>query len=473
MPHKPLPNRMTADLCFLSVQEVRRLLSSGHLSAREYVAALLDALEQGNDQFSAFLEFYPEEALAAAAQCDDNRARGRIAGTLAGIPFGVKDLIDVQGKRTTAQSRAFASTIAATDAAVVGRMRDAGAILIGKLSLEECGIGSPMDELPWPPARNPWDHARSPGGSSTGCGVALAAGFVPLAIGTDTGGSVRNPAALCGVVGLKPTHNRINRRGVLALAPTLDHVGLMARRAADCALLLECLDPKRFATHSLPHSRPLAGYKIGSLRHLYEDQKNTDEQTRGAINAACTVLEALGAQICDVHLPKYVELCRISQTILYFEAYRQHRSRLLATPAHYGERCRCALEIGAAIAPPIYDEARSIRERLSEGVEGLLRSCDALITAAVCGPACRLDDETALLRSGQGLLRIPFNLSGHPALSVCVGFSDEGLPLAMQLVGRKFQDETVLAIAAAYEEATTWHLRRPPLGVQANRTYQL
>lgn len=458
---------MTADLRWLSVQEARELLSTRHLSAREYVAGLLSAIEH-NRQFCAFIEVYHDEAMASATQYDDDRARGRITGPLAGVPFAVKDLVDVCNRPTTAQSRAFAGAIARDDAAIVRCMRDAGAILMGKLSLEECGIGSPMDELPWPPARNPWDPARTPGGSSTGCGVALAAGFVPLAIGTDTAGSVRNPAALCGVVGLKPTYERISRQGVLALAPSLDHVGLMARSAADCSLLLQCLDAKRFVARSTPRDHPLARYRIGRLKHLYEDEECTDEATYGAINAACTVLETLGARICDVHLDNYVELWRVSQTIHDFEAYRLHSSRLGITPNCYGERCRRALELGAAIAPSRYVEALRMRVELCEGVQRLLSLCDVLVTAVVSEPACKLDDEEALQRSGTGMLRIPFNLTGHPALSLCVGFSPAGLPLAMQLIGHKFHDEVVLAIASAYQEATTWHLRRPPLDSNFN-----
>jgi aspartyl-tRNA(Asn)/glutamyl-tRNA(Gln) amidotransferase subunit A len=454
---------MTAELPFVSAQEARRLLASGELSAREYVASLLCAVEQADSQLHAFIEVYPEEALASAAQCDDDRAKGRITGPLAGIPFAVKDLFDVQGRPTTAQSKVFASTIARNDADTVCRLCSAGAILIGKLSLEECGIGSPLDDVPWPAARNPWDPARNPGGSSTGCGAALAAGFVPLAIGTDTAGSVRNPAALCGVVGLKPTYERISRKGVLPLAPSLDHVGLMARTCGDCSLLIECLDPKRLRVFSTPRDLPLSGYRIGKLRHLYENRQWTDARTCEAINAASSMLEELGAQICDVHLENYLELWSAAQTIHDFEAYEMHRSRLFTTPERYGERCRRTLEFGAAIAPPKYAEALRMRSKLCESVERLLSCCDALVTAVVSEPACHLDDEKALLRSSECLLRIPFNLTGHPALSLCVGFSQEGLPLAMQLIGRKFCDETILAIAGAYQEVTSWHLRRPIL----------
>ncbi|SEC52630.1 aspartyl-tRNA(Asn)/glutamyl-tRNA(Gln) amidotransferase subunit A [Rhizobiales bacterium GAS191] len=319
------PKAPSRELRFLGAAQLRQLLVRRQLSVVEYVTELLDAITVENHVLNAFIDLHHDEALLAARRADQAFSRGLAAGPLHGLPFAIKDMIDVKGRRTTAQSDLFRDNIATHDATVTRRLRDAGAILIGKLTLEEFGIGSPLDPLPWPAARNPWKIEHTPGGSSSGCGVALAAGHVPLAIGTDTGGSVRNPAAMCGVVGLKPTYDLVSRQGVFPLAPSLDHVGLMARTAEDCALLLDVLADKPCSTMptiaNACSGKPLAGLRVGVLAHFYTREPGADDETLAAIATASRQLACLGADLSDVTASDLQAYHRCGATILHVEAH--------------------------------------------------------------------------------------------------------------------------------------------------------
>jgi aspartyl-tRNA(Asn)/glutamyl-tRNA(Gln) amidotransferase subunit A len=447
-------------LRFLPALDAIALMEERKLSARDYVGALLAAIAAGNDRLGAFIDVYGDEALKAAQQADDLRAKNANVPPLTGLPFAVKDLIDVEGRPTTAQSKASLRQ-ARRDSAVVRKLRGAGAILLGKLALEEWGFGSPLDDLPLPPVRNPWDLSRTPGGSSSGAGVALAAGLVPLAVGTDTGGSVRNPAALCGVVGLKPTYGRISRAGVIPLARTLDHVGPMARTVADCRLLFDILTGEPNAQRGIGRQSPLTGRTIGHLAHFYQDDIEASAEMCAAIAEACRVLEQLGAKLVDVRVSSLAQFRACGDTILRAEAHAFHRLRLARAPEDFGARCRQALLEGGTIDAASYVEARAARRRLASEIDHLFETCDLLLTAVTSEPACLFDDQIALDRSGRGALRIPFNVTRHPALSLPVGFSAEHLPLAMQLIGPRGADEMLLDMAMAYQDVTPWHNRHP------------
>ncbi|WP_087687140.1 amidase [Pandoraea sp. PE-S2R-1] len=453
-------------LRLLSATEAQKRIARKELSALEYVAALLEAIAAENDTLSAFIEIYREEALAAAHQADVLMARGEVTGPLHGLPFAVKDLMDVEGKRTTAQSHVLRDPVAKRDADVVRQLRAAGAILIGKLSLEEFGIGSPSDTLPWPPARNPWDIERIPGGSSSGCGVALAACQVPLAIGSDTAGSVRNPAAMCGVIGLKPTYELLSRRGVFPLAPSLDHVGLMTRSAEDCALLLGALKhpSRRENVDFTLEGAPLHGLKVGLLSHFYRRDIIADDETQSAIGAAAGEIARLGARLDDVDAGDLESFRRCGSTLLRVEAYAVHREFLARSPERYGERCRDTLLAGALISAQEYVDAKRQQLDLTDRIDRLLETSEVLLTGVSAHTAARFDDEDAVNRPANQM-RVPFNVSGHPALAFCVGFSSSGLPIGAQLIGRRFEEEKLLAVAAAYQRVTTWHFRHPSVAL--------
>lgn len=451
-------------LRYLCATDAQQLIARKELSALEYVTASLDAIDAENGALHAFLDVYRDEALAAAHDADNRMARGKISGSLHGLPFAVKDLIDVKGKPTTAQSDALRHNVACQDAVVTRQLLDAGAILIGKLTLEEFGIGSPSDVLPWPAARNPWDIECTPGGSSSGCGVALAACHVPLAIGTDTAGSVRNPAAMCGVVGLKPTYDLINRQGVFPLAPSLDHIGLMARTANDCALLLDVLQrgSGRPVIASARHvgELPLRGLRVGLLAHFYMRDVLASDETRAAIASATHELVQLGAEFDEVRSSDLQSFRRCGITLLRVEAYAIHRESLAHTPERYGPRCRDALLEGAAVLPSEYAKAQIQQRALADEIDRLLDTSDILMTGVSAETAASLADEEAANKSTNDM-RVPFNVTGHPALSFCIGFSSDGLPIGAQLIGRRFQETKLLAVAAAYQSATGWHSEHP------------
>jgi aspartyl-tRNA(Asn)/glutamyl-tRNA(Gln) amidotransferase subunit A len=451
-------------LRYLCATDARQLIARKELSALEYVTASLDAIDAENGTLHAFLDVYRDEALAAARDADNRMARGKISGSLHGLPFAVKDLIDVKGKPTTAQSDVLRHNVAYQDAVVTRQLLDAGAILIGKLTLEEFGIGSPSDVLPWPAARNPWDIECTPGGSSSGCGVALAACHVPLAIGTDTAGSVRNPAAMCGVVGLKPTYDLISRQGVFPLALSLDHVGLMARTANDCALLLNVL--KRGSggpvTASAAHvsDLPLRGLRVGLLAHFYMRDVLASDETRAAIASATRELVQLGAEFDEVKSSDLQSYRRCGSTLLHVEAYAIHCEALAHTPERYGPRCRDALLKGAAVLPSEYAKAQRQQRALADEIDRLLDTSDILMTGVSAETAASLADEEATNKSTNDM-RVPFNVTGHPALSFCIGFSSDSMPIGVQLIGRRFQETKLLAVAAAYQSATGWHSEHP------------
>lgn len=463
---------MTDDkLRFLSATEAQQLIATKELSALEYVMASLDAIGAENDTLHAFLEVYRDDALTAAREADKSMARGEVTGPLHGLPFAVKDLIDVEGKPTTAQSTVLRDHVAKRDADVTRQLRTAGAILIGKLSLEEFGIGSPSDKLPWPPARNPWDVERTPGGSSSGCGVALAACQVPLTVGTDTAGSVRNPAAMCGVTALKPTYDLLSREGVFSLAPSLDHVGLMTRSAEDCALVLRALkrDANRSVRAHATENMPLRGLRIGLLAHFHSRDIVASEETCSAIALAAHQFAQLGAVVETVDAGDLESFRQCGSTLLRFEAYAVHRDFLAQAPEHYGARCREVLLKGASVSAQEYLEAKRQQRILTDRIDRVLGTTDVLLAGVSADTAALLADEEAINRAANQM-RVPFNVTGHPALSFSIGFSSSsGLPIGAQLVGRRFDEERLLIIAAAYQRATAWHMQHPRMPFASRR----
>jgi len=440
------------DYAFLSATAARAALVSGAFSAVDYVSALLERTQQANEHLHAFVSLSPERALRSARRADRRRAAGLGLPPLHGIPFAVKDMIDVRGTRTSAHSR-FSAEAASKTAAAALRLQRQGGIYLGKLALEEFGIGSPLDDLAWPSPQNPWDRRRTAGGSSSGSAVALAAGLVPLALGTDTAGSVRAPAAYCGLVALKPTDKRVSMRGVLPLAHTLDTIGPMARSAADCALL--------FA--GLAGSKPGGGSKASKIGVVDTGSAglSADTDVADAMAAAVKALESLGARIGEVDFPHFYLSREIGEAILGHEAYAVHRGRLARDAHLYGDTCRRRLEAGANVGTDAYAEALERREQLRAQVDHLFGKFDVLAMPATFGAAARLDDPQGFSRSGNGSFRLAFNVTGHPAIVFCTGFNADGLPLSMQLVGRHGEDERLLDLAIAYQQITSWHEMHP------------
>jgi aspartyl-tRNA(Asn)/glutamyl-tRNA(Gln) amidotransferase subunit A len=315
-----------SDPAYLTLAQAAELLRAKRLSPVEYAQALLRRIETHDGRLNAYLRFMPEAALADARRAEAEIARGEWRGPLHGVPYGLKDIVDYAGVPTTAHSKILADNVARADAAVTQRLRAAGGVFTGKLATHEFAIGGPSFDLPWPPARNPWNRDHFTGGSSSGSGAAVAAGFVPAAIGTDTGGSVRNPAALCGIVGMKPTYGLVSRRGVVPLAFSLDHVGPLTRTVRDNALMLEAIagydpaDPGSAQAACGGYCRELErgvrGVRIGVIRHFYARDMQADDEMHASIEAAAERLRELGAEVREIETAPLDQFLACNRTIL-------------------------------------------------------------------------------------------------------------------------------------------------------------
>ncbi len=462
------------ELAWLSASEASQAFAAKKISPVELLNTLLARIEALDPKLNAFIRLDAEAAIRAARDAEADIMAGRVRGPLHGIPVGVKDIIDVAGLPTTCHSRILVDNIAKTDAVAIQKLRQAGAIIIGKLSTHEFAIGGPSFDLPFPPARNPWNREHHPGGSSSGSGAGVAAGLFPLALGTDTGGSVRNPASACGIVGLKPTYGLVSRRGVFPLSFTLDHVGPLTRTVADNALLLDAIaghdpgDPGSAATPARCFGRMLErgvrDLRIGFVRHFHERDMPAHPEVAAALDDVARVLMAEGAQVRTISLPTLTEFAAINRVILCSEAWSIHSPWLRARPGDYGQSSRRRLLPGAFMAAGDYVGAQRRRTEVIAAVEDQFREFDVLLCASSMDPPSRLDDPEETARSYPRQARTPFNVTGHPALAMMSGLARNGLPISVQFVGRYFDDATVLRVAAAYERATEWHARKPPIG---------
>ncbi len=462
------------DLHWLTATEAAGAIASRHLSPVELLTALLARIKHLDPKLNAFIRLDADAAMQAARAAEQEIAAGRIRGPLHGVPVGVKDIIDVAGLPTTGHSKILVDNVAKADAVVIQKLRQAGAIVIGKLSTHEFAIGGPSFDLPFPPARNPWNPEHHPGGSSSGSGAGVCAGLFPVALGTDTGGSVRNPASVCGIVGLKPTYGLVSRRGVFPLSFTLDHVGPLTRTVSDTALMLDAIaghdpeDPGSSPTPSRQFGRLLdrgvRDLRVGFVRHFHETDMPAHPEVTAALEDAARVLQAEGAEVRTVQLPTLTEFSGINRVILCSEAWSIHAPWLRSRPGDYGELARRRLLPGAFMTAGDYVGAQRRRLQLIATVEDALRDVDVLLCASSMDPASRLDDPEETVRTYPRQARTPFNVTGHPALAMMSGLARNGLPVSLQIVGRYFDDATVLRVAAAYERATGWHKMRPPIG---------
>ncbi|HQT75641.1 MAG: hypothetical protein B7Z80_05720 [Rhodospirillales bacterium 20-64-7] len=459
---------------WLSAAEIAQAYANRTLSPTELMTALLARIEALDPQLNAFIRLDAEAAMRAARDAEADIAAGRHRGPLHGIPVGIKDIIDVAGLPTTCHSQILVDNVAKADAAVVQKLRQAGAIVIGKLSTHEFAIGGPSFDLPFPPARNPWNRDHHPGGSSSGSGAGVAAGLFPLALGTDTGGSVRNPASACGIVGLKPTYGLVSRRGVFPLSFTLDHVGPLTRTVADNALLLDAIagydpaDPGSAASPARQFGRLLdhgvRGLRIGFVRHFHERDLPAHLDVAAALDEAERTLRDAGADIRPVTLPTLNEFAGINRVILCSEAWSIHAPWLRQRPGDYGQLARRRLLPGAFMTAGDYVGAQRRRTQVIAAVEDALHDVDVLMCASSMDPSSRLDDPEETARTYPRQARTPFNVTGHPAVAMMAGLARTGLPVSVQFVGRYFDEATVLRVAAAYEQAAGWHTRKPPIG---------
>ena len=453
-----------SELHWMTAKEVAAAIAKCEMSPVELVNALLDRIERLNPRLNVFIRVEAEAALKEARVAEAEAAGGRLRGALHGVPVGIKDIIDVSGLPTTCHSKILENSVARTDAECVARLRAAGAIILGKLSTHEFAIGGPSFDLPWPPARNPWNRDHHPGGSSSGSGSGLAAGFFPMALGTDTGGSVRNPASACAIVGTKPTYGLVSRRGVFPLAFTLDHVGPMTRSVADNALMLGVLvghDPLDPTSVQLPQSYDymktledgVRGLRIGFVRHFHEVDMPADPEVVAGLDRVALTLRSEGADVIDVRLPALQDFAAVNRVLLQSEAWSIHSEWLRNRPGDYGCLAQRRLMSGAFMGAGDYVLASRQRSVMIGEVEAALREVDILLCASSMDPACRIDEPEAIERTYMRQARTPFNVTGHPALAMPTGLSRDGLPLSVQFVARYFDEANLFRVARAWERA--------------------
>jgi len=465
---------MTDELHWLGVAGAAEAIVTGDLSPVTLVTALLKRIEKLEPELHAFIRLDREAALAAAKVAEAEARAGRLRGPLHGVPVGIKDIIDVAGLPTTSHSKVLAdSPPAKADAICVERLRAAGAIVMGKLSTHEFAIGGPSFDLPWPPARNPWNAGHHPGGSSSGSGAGVAAGFFPMALGTDTGGSVRNPASCCGIVGMKATYGLVSRRGVFPLSFTLDHVGPMTRTVTDNALMLSVLaahDPQDPGSAAPPHAhyldaldRGAQGLRIGFVRHFHERDMPAHPETAAALENVMRSLQLAGADVRDITLPSLIEFGAVNRVILQSEAWSIHAPWLRERPGDYGRLARRRLMPGAFFGAGDYVTANRRRREMIAEVNAALAEVDVLLCASSMDPACRIDDASEVERTYPRQARMPFNVTGHPAIAMMAGLSSNGLPLSVQFVGRYFDEAMLYRVARAWEQIAGMDTKRPPI----------
>jgi aspartyl-tRNA(Asn)/glutamyl-tRNA(Gln) amidotransferase subunit A len=466
-----------AELCYASISELGRLLRKRELSTVELVQAFLERIEALDPSLSAYITVCSSEALHAARRCDLELA-GQDCGPLHGIPVALKDLFDTRGIRTTAGSKILGDRIPDDDADTVARLRAAGAVIIGKCNMHEFAYGATTDNPYYGTARNPWALEYIPGGSSGGSAAAVAAGLCSAATGNDTGGSIRLPAALCGVVGLKPTFGRVSCRGLIGPGGELDSPGPMARSVHDVALMLEAMagwDPRDPISVRRPvpeYSEHLSG-DIRGVRIALDPAyalSGISPDVRSAFTAALDTLKGLGAEVIEVKLPSVDDAVSAALAILMSESSAFHAENLRIRPQDYGPDVRDRLQRGFAIPGIDYARAQRTRRVMARDLELLFDRVDLLATPTTAISAPAIGQEQLVVDEQEmpavvALTRYTrlFNLTGLPAISVPCGFSSEQLPIGLQLIGAAFDEVGVLRVAHAYEQATAWHERRPSL----------
>jgi aspartyl-tRNA(Asn)/glutamyl-tRNA(Gln) amidotransferase subunit A len=464
---------MSADLAYLSISELAELLDVGTLSAREVTEAQLARITALDGRLNAYITVTPDHALRAADAADERRRAGK-RGPLLGVPLAIKDLFATAGVPTTAGARILADNVPTETAAVVRRLDAAGAVMLGKTNMMEFAYGYPHPDFG--ETCNPWDLSRTAGGSSGGSAAAVAAGMAYGALGSDTGGSIRSPAAYCGIVGLKATYGHVSRQGVVPLAWSLDHAGPLARTARDTAVLFDAIaghdqaDPASlehtFEPAAATLEQPVLGLRVGVVEELFE--RYVEPEVARVARVALDTLATLGVELEPVTLSCVPLVGPTIMPIVQAEATSYHLQTLLERPDDYGPVIRENLRLGALVLAKDYIDAQRMRRRMRDELDAVLKRFDALVfpTQPIVAP---LLDAYQIAEAGHDdVLDVEIghtglaNLTGHPALSVPCGLTNDELPVGLQFTGRAFDERTLFQLGHAFEQATGWS-RRPPL----------
>ena len=435
----------------LSIAEASELVRRKEISPVDLTNACLARIEQLNPTLNAFITVMHDSALAQAREAEDEIQAGEWRGPLHGIPIGLKDLIDTAGTKTTCGSALFADRVPTEDAEVVRRLKAAGAVLIGKQNMQEFAWGGTSASSYYGPVRNPWDVERIPGGSSGGSAAAVAAGMCLAAIGTDTGGSVRQPAAFCGLVGLKPTYERVSTRGVFPLSPSLDHVGPLCLTVTDTSLVLQVIAPT-----IEPKPRITTKPRIGIARRPFFDE--LDPEIEAAFEDAMKEIRVLSSELKEIDLPP-TSVAAVQAR----EVYEIHAKHFAATPEKYGRWMQERLKQAATIDEAAYVEAREELDRLRRSIDDVFAEVDFVLTPTTAVPPITIEQALSMSPDPAGELWLrntrPFNAYGVPTISVPCGFTHAGLPIGLQIAGPNFGEASLLSFAHAYEQASPWHKR--------------
>jgi aspartyl-tRNA(Asn)/glutamyl-tRNA(Gln) amidotransferase subunit A len=464
------------DLCYLSVGQLSRFIKNREVSPVEVIKAHLTRTDALEPTLNSFITVMHDQAMEDARKAEKEIQTGRYRGPLHGIPVGVKDLFYVQGIPNTSGSKIFDRFIPDFDATLISRLKEAGAILLGKLNLHQLAYGPTGENPDFGHMHNPWNPERITGGSSGGSASATASGQCTLSLGTDTGGSIRIPSALCGLVGLKPTYGRLSRHGMTVLSWSQDHPGPMARTVEDCALAMNAVagydsnDPSSARVSVPDFARALTGnirgLRVGVPKEFFEDP--IDSEVEDSVRSAIELLSKLGATVDEVSWPMVQASKAISSTLLMAEATAYHRELIQKHRSQLDFQVRLRLEAGFFISGVDYIQAQRARRIFYHQSRDLLKKVDLLAGPTVPITACKIGTtQVKIGNTDMGVIPAltqytrPFNLNGFPAMTLPCGFSKEGLPIGLQLAGRPFDEETVLRAAYTYEQATDWHKQRP------------
>ncbi len=457
----------------LSILDAAKALRAGTTTSVALTEAALARIAATDLKINAFITVTADRARADAARADAERAAGIDSGPLHGVPYALKDIYDTAGIRTTCHSKLRVDNVPVADSVVAEKLAASGGVLLGKLATHEFALGGPSFDLPFPPARNPWNPDHIPGGSSSGSGAAIAAGITRLAMGSDTGGSIRGPAAYCGTVGLKPTYGRVSRRGVFPLSTTLDHCGPLTRNVSDAAVALQIIagydkhDPAcadvPVGDYLVDLEKGVAGLRIGIPRAFFATAPISDPEVVAAIDRVAAALRAAGAVVEDIELPPYAAFSTCGRVIMLCEAFTIHEADMRARPLDFGQLTFERFILGAAVTGPDMIQALRLRRELTAAVNASLQHYDVLLTASSLVPAPRFDAPATGMLSAAPMQTMPFNVTGHPALSVPTGLSSGGLPMGLQIVGRAFDEATTLRVGRAVEVLSGWEAIRLPL----------
>lgn len=460
---------------YATAAQLGRMFRSRELSPVEAVSLLHERIDRYEPLLHCFVTPTPEVAQQRARDAESLFARGGEASAMHGIPYGLKDVICTAGILTTGQSKTLQHHVPEEDSEVERRLKSAGGALMGKLTTYEFAHGGPSWDLPWPPAMNPWKKGYLPGSTSSGAAAAIAAGLLPVAIGTDTGGSIRMPAAVCGIVGLKPTYGLVSRRGVLPNTYTFDACGPMARTVEDAALALAEIAgfddaditsaQARKVDYAAGLNRGIEGLRIGWVKDWYDGDPSCHPDIPQAIERAVQVLQDAGAIVEEAVFSDLLTYQDCKTTISITEMFSAYEHEFRTRPQDFGFMFRNKVLSGSLIRAEDYVQALRQRLWLSRELERGFRSFDILVTAGwmtVADPA-NPDKHERFLRPPN--ITTPFNIGGQPAMNIPCGFSRDGLPLSLQLAARHFEEETLLRAGHAYQLRTDWHTKRPVEGL--------